>query len=229
MGNQKVLVSYAWIVDDHNHGSANQYCRWPLKNRNIYSTENSGIDKVSLRSAGRYLLGRSLEKYGISTEMLKNVESSDTGKPRLGATNSISFNISYSEGIVVCSIGKNVEVGIDVEKYHTISASGLEPCFNEHDWNEIESSECPTRALLDRWVIKESVAKADGRGLSAPLSKIYIEYQRAFLEGKVWHLNNINLSDEYACCLATDVIVDIDLVADLVMLKRAPKLRGIYD
>lgn len=75
------------------------------------------------------------------------------------------------------------------------------------EWESITVSPTPIPAFYDLWTAKESIVKADGRGLNLDLRELKLDGNIEFrLETVHWHLRNIPLFADYACHIATDRI-----------------------
>jgi len=98
------------------------------------------------------------------------------GKPELGgalANSGLRFNVSHSEGLGLCALARDRDVGVDVERVKPLR--DLE-AVAEHFFSRRERSELqrlPEEALLPGfyacWTRKEAFIKATGEGLARPL------------------------------------------------------------
>ena len=76
--------------------------------------------------------------------------------------------------------------------------------MSSEQWKLIRESANPYAAFFSLWAIKESVIKADGQGLSIPLTELHVINSKVHLYNKVWYVKEINLHKDYACCLASN-------------------------
>jgi 4'-phosphopantetheinyl transferase len=120
----------------------------------------------------------------------------------------IDFNISHSGEYVVCAIGQHTRLGIDIEKIKPVAFTDFETVMTSDEWKIIKSSNNQTKFFFTYWVIKESVIKADSRGLSIPLRNIIIDTTHAQCSGELWYLHQLNIDSDYCTCLATDKKVE---------------------
>ena len=128
---------------------------------------------------GKLLLSEGLNLYGYSPETLNHLSYTAFGRPYLN-NSSIDFNISHSGQYVVCAITEYRKIGIDIEMIKQIDLSGFERYMIPKEWEEIHRSESPYDIFYSYWTKKESVLKAYGYGLSAPLEKVVIDNLTAF-------------------------------------------------
>jgi 4'-phosphopantetheinyl transferase len=126
------------------------------------------VTRVLVRS----VLGEAL---GIAPEALQFV-ANEWGRPALapGSTSTpIYFNISHTDGLVVCLVSTEYEVGVDVEllsRAHSLLAMAAD-VFAPKELSDL--AELPEDGQMLRavhlWTLKESYIKARGMGLALPL------------------------------------------------------------
>jgi 4'-phosphopantetheinyl transferase len=150
---------------------------------------------------GKLLLIEGLAKYGCSRNCLQNLLIDEYGRPFLDR--GPDFNISHSGEYVVCAVTASGKVGIDIEKMRPVELADFEKCMTAGQWKEIVASDNRLSLFYYYWTIKESVTKADGRGLSLPLEDISGDDREALVHGTVWHVRKIDIDDRYRCHLAT--------------------------
>lgn len=136
-------------------------------------------DRVSYAKS-HLLLRRALHRYLPSSNSKLEFIVSETGKPRLTASETptpIEFNLTHCDTCVACAIS-NSPVGIDVES----TQRELEPetvtrilhHSEAHRINDL-APELKHRALLNYWTSKESILKAIGIGLLIEPNELVIE------------------------------------------------------
>ncbi|MBH0189604.1 MAG: 4'-phosphopantetheinyl transferase superfamily protein [Nitrospira sp.] len=101
------------------------------------------------------------------------------GKPVLSDYPSIRFNLTHSHGRAIIVVARDREVGVDLEQVRReIDVGGLAKRFlSERDLTFIEHGDPAQRheRFLKAWVAREAVFKADGRGITFPLHRDYLE------------------------------------------------------
>jgi 4'-phosphopantetheinyl transferase len=150
---------------------------------------------------GHLLLREGLSERGFDVESLGVISTEQFGRPYV--RQNVDFNVSHSGDYVVCAVSEGTRVGIDIEKRRAFSFSDLAECFTEDEQEELMNSENRTVTFYDLWTMKESVLKADGRGLFVPLSQVVIEDGLARLNGAKWFLTKLDFGADYSCHLAT--------------------------
>jgi 4'-phosphopantetheinyl transferase len=149
---------------------------------------------------GYLLLAEGLRNFGYNLKA--DIQKDRFGKPYV--TSGIDFNISDSEGCVVCAVTSHGRIGIDIEKIKPIDFADFEKCMSPDQWKQIEDSKNKYTSFYDFWTIKESTLKADGRGLSYPLDKIEILSNKVILDGKLWFMTKLDIRSDFSCHLAYD-------------------------
>ncbi|MGR5266342.1 4'-phosphopantetheinyl transferase family protein [Vibrio astriarenae] len=100
------------------------------------------------------------------------------GKPFLAnANHSLFFNVSHTQGLIVCAVSVESEVGVDVEsldKKRNFMAIAKQ-YFSVQEFQSLTAlSNDKERKLLffQLWTLKEAYLKACGKGITVPLSSI---------------------------------------------------------
>jgi len=163
-----------------------RYKRWQDRASNLYS---------------KILLLRGLEKCGYDDVSLVNLHYTEFARPFLPGT--VDFNISHSGEYILCAVADGSRVGIDIEEIKPVDFSDFTDLMSRDQWQSIRESSNPLKAFFTFWAIKESIIKADGRGLSIPLNDIIITKNTAFYDTK-WHLKELQIDEGYCTSLATD-------------------------
>ncbi|HEX6431057.1 MAG TPA: 4'-phosphopantetheinyl transferase superfamily protein [Niastella sp.] len=154
---------------------------------------------------GKHLLRIALKQMQFSDD-LNGLQYTLNHKPFL--LDGPYFNISHSGNRVVCLISQEKNVGIDIEYINKeFQPDDFKTQFTLSEWSAIRSSQDPTKKFYEFWTAKESIVKADGRGLTIPLDLIEInERQTAQLDGKVWNFFPLSYFAGYACHFAIEDI-----------------------
>lgn len=155
-----------------------------------------------LQLSGKILLLDALRQFGVSAGCLHDLRYNEYSRPYLPGD--IDFNISHSGNYVLCAVGKNVQLGVDIEQIKNISFDDFENVMNAEQWQRIKNSHNQLQQFYNYWAIKESVIKADSRGLSLPLKKIFIENNTALCDNKTWYLIELNIHSDYCSFLAVN-------------------------
>jgi 4'-phosphopantetheinyl transferase len=167
-----------------------------------------------LHLLGRLLLIEGFRYFGFECNEMNKIEYNQYGKPFINKSD-IDFNISHSGNFAICAISVNSKVGIDIEEIRPIELTDFKENLTEREWFEIQLSENPLNQFYYFWTRKESVIKADGRGLSLPLEHIDTLKDSVKFEGEYWFLKTLKVHNEYSVCLAIDK-KDIEIKQSLI-------------
>ena len=89
------------------------------------------------------------------------------GAPRL------SFNLSHTDGMLLCGVTQHHPVGVDVERIDRKTDVGAiaDRFFSESEVNALLTlpEHAQTQRFFDYWTLKEAYIKARGLGLALPL------------------------------------------------------------
>jgi 4'-phosphopantetheinyl transferase len=151
---------------------------------------------------GKHLLLLALERIG-SPLTLEQIHYTPERKPFFpGGPN---FNISHSGNRVVCGLSTNGRVGVDIEFIKPISFEDFQTQFTPKEWTAIRGASDPVAAFYRFWTAKESLIKADGRGLGIPLLDLDVtEYKPVPLDGATWTFQILNHFPGYAGHVTTE-------------------------
>jgi 4'-phosphopantetheinyl transferase len=102
----------------------------------------------------------------------------DYGKPALPPDTGPRFNLSHTDGLAVCALSADLEIGVDVERAdRDLRCDDLADRWlasEERAWLASYPAERRSEAFLRLWTLKEAYVKALGLGLSLPLSAFAI-------------------------------------------------------
>ena len=163
----------------------------------------------------RALLGRLLISYGLRyyeypPETLAKLKISNFGRPSIDAP--IDFNLSHSGEWVILAITNLGRVGVDIEKIRDVNLSMYGQVMTSPEWAMIFRSQNQKKEFFRLWVKKESLIKANGKGLSIPLNQIEIIDEQVELEGVPWFLKEFRLDSQhmgYLCCDLDNYEIDL--------------------
>ena len=155
---------------------------------------------------GKHLLMAALRAHGFPTN-LTALQYTQHGKPYF--QDGPDFNISHSDNLVVCVVSGKGKVGIDVEERRNISIDEFSSQFCEEEWQAITNATYPLYMFYHYWTAKESVIKADGRGLTLPLNSLKISASNIILvDNTWWNIRSVDFFNNHACHLASATCVE---------------------
>jgi len=151
----------------------------------------------------RYVL---MSRFGMDAKTI-SFHTNQFGKPQVVGS-PVHYNISHSGNWVVCGFDDK-PLGVDVEEVKRISLDIAHRFFSPDEYGYIMSQPVEKRdgAFFDLWTIKESVIKAEGKGLSMPLDSftITIDGDRVSigpeLFSSTWFLKRYPIEEGYRCAV----------------------------
>jgi len=171
-----------------------------------FITKNDRFHKFQDRQRnlfGLLLLMRSWHNLFDESLNLENIETSKFNRPYLPDSNT-DFNISHSGDFVVCVLSADSRVGIDIEQKKDADLQDFTRTMSSGQWTEIHTSNIPLDTFFKYWSMKESVIKADGRGLSIPLTEIILDQDKVSYDGNLWHLYPFKIDANHNGCVASN-------------------------
>ncbi|MCG6863397.1 MAG: 4'-phosphopantetheinyl transferase superfamily protein [Chromatiaceae bacterium] len=135
-----------------------------------------------LHTAARVLVRRALSDCAAKAPGQWRFITNRFGKPRVArqaGDPAPHFNLAHTIGLVACVVSQHFEeIGVDVERLdRQADFLGVsETCFAPVEQRLLGATEPSLlpRRFLASWTIKESYAKARGRGLSLPLDSVQV-------------------------------------------------------
>src|SRR5579859_114971 len=151
---------------------------------------------------GKHLLRLALQEIG-SSATLGHLHYTPEEKPWF--PQGPHFNISHSANRVVCLLSTKGRVGIDIEAITPLSFEDFQTQFTQREWTAIRAAPDPIAAFYRFWTAKESLIKADGRGLQIPLLGLDVtEYHPISIDGAAWIFRPLSHFPGYAAHLSTE-------------------------
>lgn len=156
---------------------------------------------------GKLLLREALQNEGYCADILNTIKYTKYKKPYIET--GIDFNISHSGELVVCAISNEGKIGIDIEKIVPIEVKSFSKIFSAQQWQEISENGGCLERFYYYWTLKESIVKADGRGLSILLRNMQLQENIVLFEDKRWITTELALDVSYKCFLAATQYTDL--------------------
>ncbi|MEN5378515.1 4'-phosphopantetheinyl transferase family protein [Sphingobacterium kitahiroshimense] len=111
---------------------------------------------------GKILLRHLLISIGYSDDCLQKLTIGEYGKPFIDGN--VDFNISHSDGFVVCAISDSSNIGVDTEKIVEFDINSVLDILRQDEKEKLLRN-FSLDIFYDFWTKKESVIKAMGRGV----------------------------------------------------------------
>ena len=178
---------YMYGLSADQQSSIQRYLRWEDRCRALF---------------GKLLLQSQLQNFGFREDLIKEVKQTEYGRPFLDIP--LDFNISHSGNYVICAASPDCRVGIDIEEWRDINYQEFRNIFTESEWERMHQIEHTIPEFFRIWAQKESVVKADGRGLTWPLDKIEANDHTIVDQDNIWYVQELDLRSGYSSWLATD-------------------------
>ena len=122
----------------------------------------------------------------------------------------LTLNVSHSGEYVLCAIGENLSLGVDIEKIRPINLGEFKKIMTKIQWENIINSKNPETTFFKYWTMKESAIKADSRGLNIPLHMVHSSLNKVIIENNTWFYTELNCDGDYCAGIATST-KNIDL------------------
>jgi 4'-phosphopantetheinyl transferase len=106
------------------------------------------------------------------------------GRPELapGVTDQpVRFNLSHTGGLAVCAVTLSHDIGVDVEQLERpVNLTIAERFFSKQEADVLSRAEASLKQpfFFRFWTLKESYAKATGRGLAIGLDRFSFDFDR---------------------------------------------------
>lgn len=168
-------------------GAANRFLRWEDQQAFIL---------------GRVLLSWGCKKLGVPDAHRKEISFDRHKRPYLPG--GIDFNISHSGKFVLCTISDSERVGVDVEQMRHVDVAEFKDFFSAGEYEAILQASNPNAQFFLYWTLKEAAIKADGRGLSIPLSKVIIQDDTVQVEDTRWYPRRLHLDPDHPAHVVSD-------------------------
>ena len=149
---------------------------------------------------GKLLLKKILRENFKLSEVPK-ITTEEHGRPLLQSD--LDFNISHSGKYVHCVVSDKARIGVDVEKHRQVNIENFGKYFTTKEWKEIYAYDNPLKGFFDFWSLKESVIKADGRGVAILQKTEKKNNQVVVCDSKYWHFKQLDLAHEYSSFIAS--------------------------
>ena len=165
----------------------NRYQFWQDRHRSLF---------------GKLLLQTALTGVG-SNKGLSHLQYDANGRPWID--DCFDFNISHSGSYVICALSDRCKLGVDVAEIKKIDFGDFSKVMTPEQWKLIRQSEDPLAFFYKLWTLKESVIKANGKGLSIPLDQLETDFKTVQVENKIWFVNPLHFDKMHCGYAATDI------------------------
>lgn len=137
------------------------------------------IYAIAREDADRHVAARMLLRWKYEElwqRSMPEIIIGERGKPTF-AEGSARFSISHTKGASFCALCDG-EVGIDVERIRSVSASVAQRTLSMDEWEQYSGAENPSIEFLKIWTLKEAYVKLTGEGLHGDLRQIAFDFSQ---------------------------------------------------
>lgn len=150
---------------------------------------------------GKLLVKKAFAHLGFKGNALNEIRLGKYKKPYV--LGNIYFNITHSGDYVACAVTRRSPIGIDIQEVLEIDFKDFEYTMKPEQWSNILSSPSPLYTFFRYWTIKESMIKADGRGMYISLLEIVIDSKYSSYKGQKWYYKEFNMNSKYCFTLSS--------------------------
>lgn len=175
------------------------------------------VDRFRFPKDRRLSVGAgALLMYALQKENVGNVsiEVKPTGKPYLAGKESLFFNLSHSENMVMCAVADK-EVGCDVERKTEFDGALASYVMTRQELQQIYGleSEAKQQEMFFRlWTLKESYMKATGLGIRLEPGSFGMKVEKESInvippvDEREFYFKEYDMDDGYcySCCSLSD-------------------------
>lgn len=151
---------------------------------------------------GKLLLRKCLSPTDDGKDCLERLGAERFGRTTVG--DGMDCSISHSHEYTVCAVTDQGKIGVDIEKVRPVDLHDFYACMDTDDREAIQASTDKERAFFRFWTKKESVLKADGRGLLIPMQEVQIRGEEAIIQGTRWFVKELEIDPGCMCHLASN-------------------------
>ncbi|MGD9367051.1 MAG: 4'-phosphopantetheinyl transferase superfamily protein [Desulfobacteraceae bacterium] len=163
IGDQGLVAAYESLMSDQERA---RYERYRFKK-----------DRM-LHLLARALVRTTLSRYADMEPQNWRFAANQYGRPEIESAPGLPplrFNIAHTNGIVICGVALDRDVGVDVENHERVAKTGgiSKRFFSALEYDDLTRlpEEQRSEKFFHYWALKESFIKAHGLGLSLPLGR----------------------------------------------------------
>ncbi len=165
-----------------------RYFQWQDRHRSLF---------------GKLLLKALIDDLGLEATSLENLGYTPYHRPSIPGK--VDFNLSHAGNYVVCAGSRFSRVGIDIEQIKQVNLDNFSLVLTPAQTAFIKDSQEPLREFFRLWTLKESVIKANGKGLTIPLNQLETDYQSVEVEGFTWNVKEFHLDSAHPGHFASEL------------------------
>lgn len=187
------------------------FCKRAYDQIDIFFSDDKSSKLRNDTICGRLLLAFVLDRYYSFSDFA--VEYTDEGKPYL-KENELYFNISHSNKYVLLSVSTS-EIGCDVQIFSAYNERVAKRFYHKNELDFLSLSCNKDKDFIKLWVLKESILKNTGKGISGGLDTFdfspYILCNDFSAFG--YHFNVFELSDAYIAVCSEEKMCELNIIS----------------
>ena len=169
-------VWYLWLDQPSRLALPPQWNRWPVAHE-VQQYQAFVFERDRRRYAWtRWLVRHVLAQYAAVDPLAWVFAPGAYGRPQIMfPPTPLIFNLSHTHSAIVCVVGREPEIGIDIEELTRVAPLELaEHVFAPQEQMLLKRAAPHAQAAVfwQLWTLKEAYIKARGMGLSLPLEKV---------------------------------------------------------
>jgi 4'-phosphopantetheinyl transferase len=154
------------------------------------------------RLLARLLVRKILTSLGYGPDCLEHIRLDHYWRPFI--SREIDFNLSHSGNLIICAASTTCRVGIDIEKITSVNFSDTLPLLPAAEQRIICSATDPLQKFFELWTARESILKADGRGLAAADNKLQLLFDKRPVNSNPFYPVKLGLPPAYSGHIAAN-------------------------
>lgn len=159
---------------------------------------------------GKLLFQEAFRTTGLKGDVWDYLEYNSYKRPCL-SVEGYDINLSHSGDYVICAIGEDIRLGIDIEKMKTVEIENFTNIMSTSQYQKIKNSQDQLLEFYRYWTFMESVVKAEGKGMFIPLDQLQVVNNTVQYDQNLWRIQEIDIAEGYKSALATDRISEFEI------------------
>jgi 4'-phosphopantetheinyl transferase len=209
----EIRIYSTTLPKEDQHSLINLFCeRFPIweSHCKAYHQVEDALRFITARA----LLAWGLNKYGITSTMISQIQNQVNGRPFLPEV-SYDFNISHSGDKVVLALNEGGCVGIDIEAVREIQFEDFRDYFTPNEFLAVQNAEDSFKKFYQIWTRKEALYKSMVEGYLEDFKEIDTLNSNHSINDKEREICDLVLDEAYLCAIAYQPPASIGLIEEI--------------